>query len=387
MAAAAGASAQSIFGLDYLGEHRFAGSARERALGFSLFAAPDTNSALTANAATLSGLTRLTFSFFEMLGASTVRSADLSAHENRFELPSVMVAVPLRPGLVAGVGYRTRFAGKGEFTYEVPIEDTPTAYETYRHRGSLFTAPITLSWAATCWLSVAGQLNIERGAIDDNVSSKFHEDNYATMESKRTRSFSGTSWEASALLRVVPRLFVGGSVNGPIDYGVTEDFVYTRSDLDSTAAFDLTLPLSYGVGVCAGASERWWLSARYWQRGAPEPDGFPRFAGALGDERLLAFGLERRGAASGGFWTRIPIRLGFYEDRWHIEVPAGSPVKSRFFTLGTGFKLPGGPGMLDLSLEAGQIGSKDENGVDERLVRIGVGISAGEAWSKRKPQQ
>jgi hypothetical protein len=381
------ASAQSIFGLTFLGEHRFAGNARTHALGLSSFAVPDTNAALSGNAATLSGLTRLTFSVFEMLGASTVRSGDKAAHENRFELPSVMIAVPLRRGLVAALGYRTRFEGKGDFTYAAPIDSAPAANDTYGHRGSLFSAPLALSWAVTDRLSLAGELQIERGSITDNASVGFHADNYATMESKRTRSFSGSSWAASALIAVVPRLSLGATFNSRINYSVSEDFSYTLAELDSAAAFDFSLPASYGVGAAAGLSGRWWLSAYFWQRKAPEPVGFPQFAGAVGDERLIAVGLERRGATQGGFFSRVPVRVGFYEDRWHVELPAGKPVKSRFFTLGTGFKLPGGPGVIDLSIEAGQIGSVGDNGVDERVLRMGVGISAGESWSKRKAEQ
>jgi hypothetical protein len=382
----AGSAAQSVFGLDFLGEHRFAGSARALALGFSSFALPDTSSALSGNAATLSALPRLTFSVFEMLGASTVRTGETTAHENRFELPSVMVAVPLRRGLVAGFGYRTRFEGKGDFTFFQQVDTALAAKQTYGHRSSLFNVPLVLSWAVADWASVAGEFQVERGSISDAVSIGFNADNYATMVSKRMRRFSGASWAASVLLQPAPRLSLGASFNSKIDYSVTEDFSYTIGELDSTAAFDFSLPASYGIGAAAGLTRRWWLSAYVWQRKAPEPSGFPQLTGAIDDERLVAAGLERRGAAEGGLFARIPIRVGFYEDRWHLELPAGKPVRSRFFTLGTGFNLPGGPGSIDLSLALGQIGSLGDNGLDERVVRFGVGISAGETWSKRRPE-
>lgn len=381
------ASAQSIFGLDFLGEHRMAGNARSHALGLSSFAVPDTGTALTANTATLSNLDRLTFSVFEILGIATDHSGGLSAHENRFELPAVMVGVPLRKGLVLGVGYETRFEGKGDLSYEQPIESSPSAFENFQHRSSLFSVPFALSWAPTGWASIAGEFQLERGAISDDVSSVFHDAAFSTVESKRTRRFSGTSGAFSALVRVVPRLYLGATYSTSIDYAVTETFTYTRAQFDSSGAFNLSLPASYGAGAGIGVAGRWWLTGFYWQRGAPGSSGFPQLAGSLGSERLVAVGVERRGLGSGTFFQRIPLRFGFYEDRWHLELPAGRPVKSRFLTLGTGWNLPGGPGAVDVSLEIGQIGSAADNGVDERVVRLGVGISASEAWSKRGAQR
>jgi hypothetical protein len=377
------ASAQSVFGLDFLGESRMPGNARAHALGLSSFAVPDTVSALTLNAATMSGLTRLTFSMYEMLGISTIHSAGLSAHENRLELPAVMVGVPLRRGLVAGIGYETRFVGRGDATFEQPIPLSASAFETFQHRASLFSIPFSLSWAPVSRMSVAGQFRLERGSIRDNVSSVFHDDRFSTVSSQRLRDFSGTSGSFSALVQVIPRLYLGAEYATSVKYTVNETFTYTSAQFDSSAAFDLRLPAAYGGGAGFGVTERWWLTAFCWQRGKPGSTGFPQLAGSLESEWLVAVGVERRGLASGPFFRRVPIRLGYYEDRWHLEVPAGAPVRSRFLTLGTGWGLRGGPGSVDLSLEVGQIGSSADNGTDERSVRIGVGINASEAWSKR----
>jgi hypothetical protein len=139
--------------------------------------------------------------------------------------------------------------------------------------------------------------------------------------------------------------------------------------------------------VSAEVARQWWVNAHVWERGAPKPDGFPQLAGSLGAERLIALGVERRGTQSGGFVTRRPLRLGYYEDRWHFEYPPGRAVTSRFFTFGTGFGLPGGPGAADIAFEIGQIGSISANGLDERVFRVSFGLSASEAWGKRKTER
>jgi hypothetical protein len=381
------ASAQSIFGINFLGEHQFCGSGRYRALGFSSYAALDSVCAVSANPATMADLPRMTFSVVEAVGFSNVQSGDTTAYVNRFQLPSVMIGVPLRKGLVLGVGYRTRFEGRGDFSREHPIEGSPTANEVYVHRLSLFTVPLSIAWKAATWARVAGVLQLERGSIRDNSRLEFNATNFQTVESKRERSFSATSWGASALVQVHPRLSLGAGLNGSISYDVGETFTYTRAKLDSTAAWRFTLPFSWEIGAAFGINDRYWLTSHFWQRGAPAPHGFPQLAGSVGDERLISFGIERRTSAAGGFFAKAPLRLGFYEDRWHLEYPAGHPVHSRFVTFGSGFSLPGGPGAIDVSFEFGQIGSTAGNGIAERVFRIGFGVSASEEWSTRKNER
>jgi len=381
--AGAPARGQSIFGLNYLGEHLFGGDPRYRGLAFSAIAVPDTGSALTLNPASRADLRAVTFSIAEVLELGSARAGDETAELNRFQLPQLMLAVPIRQGLVFSLGYMTNFMGKGDFAYPSYVENVPIHYEVYKHRSSLFTAPLALSWKAQDWLNVAASFELERGSIRNDITTEFYESNFTDSEASRDRTFSGESFSVALLARIHPRLYVGGLWDHEVEYEVDETITYTRSEFDTHRIWKTTLPGAFGVGASAGLSERWWLSAQYWRREAPETAGFEQFTGAVGEEYLIAVGLERRGLGSGGFFHRIPLRLGYCQNKWHLEIPAGEPVVSRFFTAGTAFSLPGGPGRIDLSLELGQVGSLDTNGADERMARIGIGFSLSETWSAR----
>lgn len=380
------AHGQSIFGLNYLGEHLFNGDSRYRALAFSAIAVPDTGSALTLNPASRADLNSVTFSIVEVLELGSARAGDETAELNRFQLPQLMIAIPLRRGLVFSLGYVTSFMGKGDFAYPSFVDDVPIHYEVYKHRSSLFTAPLALSWKALDWLNVAAAFELERGMIRNDIDIEFYEQNYADAEASRSRSFSGESFSVALLARIHPRLYIGGLWDHEVEYEVDESITYTRSEFDSNRLWKTTLPGAFGIGASAGLAERWWLSAQYWRREAPEPEGFPQLEGSVGEESLIAVGLERRRVADGGFLHRVPLRLGYYQNRWHLEIPTGEPVISRFFTAGTSFSLPGGPGRIDLSMELGQIGSLDSNGADERMARIGIGFSLSEPWSSREEE-
>lgn len=376
--------AQSVFGLNFIGEHKFSGNARAAALGYSALALPDTASAISMNSASLADINNVTFSLFEVLSFSRIGYDDIKSDQTRFQMPIVNLAVPLRKGLVFGLGYRTRFEGKADFSYPREFETTPAPNEQYKLNSSLFTTPLILAWRPVSWLRISGELQIERGSIKDEVSVYFDDPLYNSVSSIRTRSFSGTSWALSMLLRAHPRLWIGGSYDEGIEYSVDEQIKHTLSSLNQSSSWDFSLPAAVSAGFGAGMTDRWWITGSYWRREGPEPTGFAQLDGAIGDENLIAFGVERKGSVSGGLFSRIPVRAGFYRNQWHLEFPQGKPVISNFFTLGSGFPLPGGPGDLDFTLEFGKIGSATDNGIDEKVFRLGISMSFSESWTKRK---
>ncbi len=382
-----GAGAQSIYGLNFLGERIPRGSSRFSALGFSGLAASDSATVLTQNLASISEIARFTFSINQTLSMSRVTSGESNSDQVRFELPSVMLAVPLRSGIVFGTGYRTRFLGKGDFSYPRSIEDTPTPYEVYKHRSSLFSVPLVLAVKAGDRFKFAAEYQIERGSIKDEASVRFADESvYRPAVSSVERYFSGSSFAAYTQVKVLPSLYLGGMFDAGVNYSVDETFKYSRVEFDSVSSASFNLPQAFGVGVSFNFYQRWWLHSSYWRRSRPEAGIFPQFQGMLGDEYMLGVGLEREGKSEGSFFSRVPLRVGFYQDRWHFDFPDGEPLYSRFVSLGTGFAMPGGPGRVDLSFEFGQIGSVERNGVGENVFRFSVGVSASEKWSRRRTE-
>ena len=109
------------------------------------------------------------------------------------------------------------------------------------------------------------------------------------------RSFSGSSWSGSVLLNVHPRLSLGSRVEQRHRVrGGRDIHVHAAPSSIRSRRGDFKLPSSWEVGAAFGITERWWLSAHYWRRSAPEPRGFEQLAGSIGDERLMSFGVEKR---------------------------------------------------------------------------------------------
>ncbi len=376
--------AQSIFGLNFIGEHCNPGGARYSAIGYSGIAVPDTSDALTINPASLAGLRSFTFSIFEVTSMSKVNTIDRTSDQTRFQFPSAMIAIPVSRGLTLGIGYRTRFAGRAEFDRYQDVDFTPTPRELYKFNCSLYSVPITIAWMPLERLSVSGSIQLEKGSIKDEVYTFFDDTDYKSVHSIRTRGFSGTSWSASALFMAHPRLWLGASFDDAIGYSVEETIEYTLDRLQTVSRYDFTLPAAWSAGAGFGITGRWWLTSSFWMRSAPEAAGFGLFEGSLDDETIVSFGIERRAGAEGRRWSRMPLRMGYHEDRWHIEFPSGRQVVSRFFSVGTGFGMPGGPGGIDFTLEFGKTGSVSGNSIDEKIFRFGLSMSLSEKWTRRR---
>ena len=384
-AASAGpAAAQSVYGLNFIGEHMQRGSARHAALGYSAAAVPDTNNVITQNASTTADMRMVSFSLTQTLSMARISQQEEYARQTRYRLPAVMMALPLRSGLVLSGGYQTRFSGRSDFAFRREVEEAPAALEQYRLDSSLFSIPVALAWKPFPVLNVSAEVQFERGSITDRVKVSFDDQAYRAVESQRRRSFSGTSWGTSFLLRVHSRLWIAGTYDAPVDYTVEETITHTKSAFDSSAAFGFALPAAWSAGLAVNVRERWWLTSSYWTRPAPEAAGFPHLGGALGNETHLGVGLERRMGTGGSLFERVPLRLGFSTGRWHLEFPPGTPVRSYFFTLGSALRLPAGPGCIDFTAEFGRIGSADENGFDEKMLRLSFGVSVAESWTRRR---
>ncbi len=382
-----GAKAQSIYGMNYIGEAVHMGSSRHQALGYSAVAVQDTINSVTPNPASTADLPMGTLTFQQVLSASRVYFLDFSSKQTRYQVPTFTVSFPIRKGLVMTTGYRTRYMGRADFVYQRDIEGAPVAYENYKLDSSLYILPVIVAWRPFDALRVAGEAQFNFGSIIDKVNVWFDDLNYRNVDSQRRRNFSGLSWGASLLWEAHPRLWLGCNIDGAVNYRVDEVVENTTSVLDTSTTFDYTLPLALDVGFAANAFGRWWLSSSYWMRAAADPAGFPQLEGSVGDETHIGVGIERRASNEGHILNRIPIRLGFYTDKWHLQFPPGQEVNSMFLTFGSAIPLGKSPGAIDYTLEFGRIGSKAENFVEENVFRLGLSFSVAEPWSKRSTKR
>ena len=381
------AGAQSIYGMNYIGEVVHMGSSRQQGLGYSAVAVQDTSNSVTANPASTADLNMVTLTFQQVLSASRVYFLEDISKQTRYTVPSFTVSFPVREGLVVTAGYRARYIGRADFAYSIDIEGAPPGFQNYKLDSNLFMIPVIAAWKPFNTLRVAGEAQFNLGSVIDKVNVWFDDLNYINIDSKRRRSYTGISWGAAVLWEAHPRLWLGCNIDGAVDYLVEEVIENTVSELDTTFTYDYALPLAFDIGFAANPYGRWWLSASYWMRPAADPVGYSQLEGNVGDEKHIGFGIERRASREGHVFNQMPVRLGFYMDTWHIQFPGGQEVTSMFLTAGSAIPMGNRPGAIDFTLEFGRTGSKEENFVEENIFRFGLSFSVAEPWSKRKTEK
>jgi hypothetical protein len=363
------------------------GSSRHQALGYSAVAVQDTSNSVTPNPASTADLDMVTLTVQQVLSSSRVYFLDYSSRQTRYQVPSFTVSFPFREGLVLTSGYRTRYLGRADFAYQRDVEGAPPAYENYKLDSSLYTIPVVVAWKPIKALRIAGEAQFNFGSVIDKVNVWFDNESYTNTASERKRTYSGISWGASLLWEIHPRFWLGCNIDGAVDYRVDESVENTKSALNTKSKYDYKLPLAWEAGFAVNAFGRWWLSSSYWMRPAAEPAGFQQLEGNVGDETHLGAGIELRAGIEGNTLNRIPLRLGFYTDKWHLQFPAGQEVRSTFFTIGSAIPVGNSPGGIDYTMEFGRVGSKTENYVEENIFRIGLSFSVAEPWSRRKTKR
>jgi hypothetical protein len=382
-----GARAQSIYGMNYIGEAIHKGSSRHQALGYSAVAVQDTSNSVTPNPASTADLTMVTLTVQQVVSASRVYYLDYLSKQTRYQVPAFTASFPFREGLVVTAGYRTRYCGRADFAYQLDIEGAPTGFQNYKLDSNLYTIPVIVAWRPLSTLRIAGEAQFNFGSIIDRVNVWFDDLNYRNVDTKRMRTYSGPSWGAALLWEAHPRLWLGLNIDGAVGYDVRETLENTASVLDTSFTYGYTLPLAWDAGLAVNPLGRWWLSASYSMRSAADPVGYSQLEGSVVDERHIGFGIERRAGIEGNVLARIPLRLGFYTDIWNYQFPAGHDVRSTFLTLGSAIPMKNSTGAIDFTLEFGRVGSKTENFVQENIFKLGLSFSVAEPWSRRSTEK
>jgi hypothetical protein len=148
---------------------------------------------------------------------------------------------------------------------------------------------------------------------------------------------------------------------------------------------DLTIPSGVVVGATGSLTSRWNVAAQYrranWKRSSLQSD-FVDFRAM----QRYSLGFERVGSTvpGAGWRDRLPLRFGVTYLEWPDLLPlAGQSditggiagVNEWTLSLGTGILTQDKGGRLDLSLEAGQRGSREDLGVNERYVRAAITLT------------
>jgi hypothetical protein len=378
--APARARAASVYSMVLVGERIESGDIRAIALGGSNQLVTDSLGVLYSNPALSSRVRLVLLGATQLFAIDEGRSEEYTERDNTYLFPALRMAFPIANRFVFSIGYTSRYDPDGSFqTQEVSDSGDPYTVQ-FTKSGGLFSVPLTLSADITRYASVGLTFSLERGNVEERWDIIFDDPQFVPGFGFQREDLSGTGFGGGLVLRPTSRLLIGGSYESEIDYDSDVVRQFSSAALDTGYTTVAKLPARASVGITWGISRFLFLASYGWSDFSDFSGlGFP--ADRLGEEKSYAFGIEDVGFKLGG--KQIPIRVSFHYQELPFDHPAGQSVSKYLVGLGTGVSVMDGRGKFDIAIQAGKTGSIGENGVEDRLFRLYLGIVGGEAWTRR----
>ncbi len=377
-------SATSIFNLNLIGERLEAGDTRMIALGGATQMIPDSLGVLQPNPAFMSFFRRVTVSATQYVAIDKARSVDIIEKDVSVTFPVFMVAFPLTHRVTFGIGYRGKYDPDGSLTIPGETETGQTYKRIFTKRGGLYSIPFTLGVRLNRHLSVGGSFSIENGSVEDRWDTDFDDRLIITVTGIKREELSGTGYSAGVMLFPDGPVMLGASYESAVEYDADVTERFSQPALDTSYVETVKLPARFSVAAAWRPTESWYILARFAASDFKKFEGLNFTQNRLYQEECFALGAEyTRGLPLKG--RRYPLRFSVNYQRLPYDFPAGQRIRKIMFGFGTGLNLSGGTAKLDIAIQAGKVGSLTKNTVDDRLVRIYVGITGSEIW-KRKGQ-
>jgi long-subunit fatty acid transport protein len=374
--------ATSVYSMLLIGETVESGDVRSISLGSSTQLVSDSLCVLQTNPALLSRLPYVSIGATQFVAMDQGRSDEHSERDISVTLSSVRVVFPIAGILRFGLGYTGRYEPDGGFS----IRDATDGGDAYTHRytktGGIYSIPLIAAFDVTRFASVGLRVSFERGTVEERWDILFDDPEFAPGVGLRKEDLSGTGYGGGIVIRPRDGLSIGGAFDSAIDYDADVYERYTQTTIDTSYSASISLPARVSAGIAWRMAERFGIYASAMWSDFEKLEGLSFPDTSLSREQSYSIGLEYlRGIPLAG--ARLPVRVGFNYQRLPFEYPGAQAVTRYLVSLGTGVGIKGGKGKLEFALQLGKAGSLGANGLEDRLIRVYLGVAGGEIWRRK----
>lgn len=377
-----GARADSIFGLNLLGERVDVGDGRVSALGGFVQTLDDSLGVLQYNPAAMAWMKRFSFGAAGYFTSHKNESEDIDRRSNSTTFSQFLVAFPVyHERVTAGFGFRGRYDPDGEFDVPGETPEGDVYSDHYERSGGLFAVPITVAFDAGDYAKIGVFYSLERGKLEETWVKDF-EGSDADAVSTRERIFKGHCIGVGFVSRPISRLSIGLTYESKIDYDVDVTETYTASVSDTTGTESAIMPSRMTLSASFRVSRDMTLFLGGSLCDFRDFEGLNFPADRLVQEEVASLGIEYRLGTG-----RVPLRGSFRYEQLPYTLPGGEKITKMALTLGTGKLMKRGRGKVDIALQFADTGSVDKNTYSDRSVSFYLSISGSEDWKRARDRR
>ncbi len=385
------AHAQSVFALTNLGQPIDSSDARMMGRGGWGMAVQDSLNPGFKNIASLTALNHVVVKFTAYGEKAKNSDEHGSRTTHRTLIPDIRVGLPIIKGRLAfstgiQVGRSFEYRTLTTMTW-ITDGDTLSGEKQFRREGTLWQIPTALSLRLFGNLSVAGTIGMVNGTISETTDNFFLEPAnvigeplYLSNRRVQDDEFHGEMTTWSMHFGSPTGLAVGASWTPAHNLATDRKVAMGGLGAREYSEWTLDIPDTYRAGFQAPLGSRWRMGGDAHLQTYGDFTGNSQWSNDTVDEYSMSFGLERSlSFERHGGMNNIPLRFGAKYRRWAFQV-GGEDVVEKTLSLGTGFPFHSRMGMLDVALSYSMIGDMAKNGMDSKVWRMTVSVSALEKW-------
>jgi len=378
------AEAASVYSMVLVGERVESGDVRAIALGGSAQLISDSLGVLYSNPALLSRTRAVTLGITQVLAMDEGRSDDYTERDNSFLFPTLKVSFPIMGRFVLSTGYMSRYDPDGSFTLDGVTESGDEYTTRFTKSGGLFSVPLIIAADVTRFVSVGASFSFEAGNVEERWEREFEDPDFVPGAGFQREDLKGTSFGGGLVLRPFEKVMIGGSYQSEIDYETEVSRIFTNASLNTSSTSTAKLPARVSAAATVGLGSWLFLGSYAWSDFA-EFEGFGFPTDRLGMETSYAFGVEYGGVSIGN--KKLPIRVSFNYQELPFDHPRDSSIEKFLVGIGSGLIVRNGSAKFDFAIQAGKVGALNTNGLEDRLIRVYVGLVGAERWTRRAGRQ
>jgi hypothetical protein len=384
-----GGSPYSRYGF---GELTFFPGTRQYGMGNAGLALFGNNFINRMNPAGLAGITHTEFngSFLYSYLSSQDNSASGTYSTGSFQgmsfafplMPTYGSTLMLEANPFSRVGYSIKFN---------QVVNSTTVTSNYFGDGGLYQFGVGTSFAAGKNYIFGAKLNYVFGTTRQTLDVTFDDASFTPIKYDRSIYHSGFNATLGYIANDVGEILGSSSLKGlnlallletPLSFNTTSENLYhtsTSSDTVESVNSSSTVPLAFGVGVAYRPSAEFSIVGDLYFQGWKNVTLAEQIPGEFRNSYRIGMGVEYapRPEGPGGYGTFV-YRAGFYYHTSYIQLN-NTPINEMALT--SGVDVPIGTDMkLNLGLQAGIRGTKDNNLQRDLFFRVLVSVSTGEQW-------
>ncbi|OQY29814.1 MAG: hypothetical protein B6244_02310 [Candidatus Cloacimonetes bacterium 4572_55] len=382
---AAPCAAFSQYSIQGIGEPSPDATARQLGMGVLGIACTAPFSLSQTNPALAADFNATTFSATMFAAQWDMKDQSVRRTRKSALFPHIRLLIPLFLKLKVGVGLTQRTSVDYHAAQIFPYQgDDEAIYRSVTAVGGLYALRLTMAHQPVKYVSLGLYSDLLFGSIEQQWKTEFRNEfyDYKPILDKPTMHFKGADFTFGVHLRPHPYLSIGGVFRAGRDIDTkTKIHVNFQSDPVDTLESDMALPTMYGFGVSIHPQDRLHFVADIqvteWQGFKISDNPFP----GAENSRRIGIGFEWEGdPRADNFLSRMPVRVGYSDEPWHIVDENGKRINGYFWSVGTSFDLFRKLGVLDAAITYGRRGSNNLRAIQEKVLQGTFTVYGFEKW-------